>query len=758
MRSEQFIRKYRLAIILLFPMLTLLFVFGLTRLQIEGDINDLIPRNMPSRVQTDSIEAVFGSNKLIMIVLEDEDILDTETLQRVRELTRTFQRHAAFDRVTSLFTLKRIRNEGGTMIVDPAIPSRYNGTAEERRSLHEELLNNPFVKGKVVSDDMTKTAILLTVDPDYHENDLIRIIDNILGEIPGNERIHMGGLPVVNAMIMRDISRDVLYLLPAGLILMTLMLYFAFREWRGVVLPFSAVLMAIVVAFGLMPVLNWRISIVTILMPVILIAVANDYGIHMIAKYHELRRQHPDWNNKKLALGAFQYLKRPILVTGLTTIFGILGLMLHIIVHARQLGVLTSIGIAWAILLSLFFIPSLLSYLPVKVREKHYRNGKERLTVLERLLHYLADHLIRNPKKIIVFSLLLSIILGCGIGKLKIDGNMENFFLEKHPLKISSAIINEHFGGSQNLSVLFEGDILDPDLLRRMSDYENTLLQHADIGDIFSIVTAIREISRGLYEAEDSLYNRIPSSREAVAQYLELYYMNGDPDDFEQLIDFDYRHAQMIIRINKADGYIIRDVVRDIERLTDKDPDVAMLGGHALITADMNVSIVNGQVKSLIFAFVAITLILMIAFRSFSAGLFASLPLVLAELILFGVMGYAGVHLDAATALLSSVMIGVGVDYTIHFLWRYRSEHHLGKSAEEAVRITLLGSGKGIVFNAWSVIVGFAALIFSAFLPIRYFGFLVIISISVCLTAALVLVPAMCMVWKPKFLEQRRKK
>ncbi|MDD3095166.1 MAG: efflux RND transporter permease subunit, partial [Candidatus Marinimicrobia bacterium] len=595
MRSEQFIRKYRLAIILIFPLLTLLFVFGLTRLQIEGDINDLIPADMPSRVQTSRIEKVFGSNELIVIVLESDDELGRETLHRVRELTRAFERRPELDRVTSLFTLKHIRNEAGMMVVDPAVPPHIPDSDEELDILRKELLNNPFVKGTVLSEDLRKTAILLTVRPGNEENELIETIDNILEEIPGSEHIHRGGLPVVNALIIRDISRDVIYLLPIGFLLMTLMLYFSFRELRGVILPFSAVLMSIIISFGLMPLLGWKISIVTILMPVILIAVANDYGIHLIAKYHELRDRHPDWNNKGLALGAFQYLKRPILVTGITTIFGILGLMLHIIVHARQLGILTSIGIVWAVLLSLFFIPAILSYLPVKAKKKSYRNGKERIPLLERLLHYLAGHLVRNPKKIILVSLILACGLGSGIFMLKIDGNVENFFRKTHPVKISSAIINEHFGGSQNLSVFFEGDILDPVILGRMHEYEKTLLQHADVGDVTSIVSAIREISRGLYDPGDSLYNKIPSSRDAAAQYLELYYMNGDPDDFEQLIDFDYRHAQMIVRINKADGYIIRGVVRSIEELTQNDTAVAMLGGHALITSDMNLSIVNGQ-------------------------------------------------------------------------------------------------------------------------------------------------------------------
>jgi hypothetical protein len=374
---------------------------------------------------------------------------------------------------------------------------------------------------------------------------------------------------------------------------------------------------------------------------------------------------------------------------------------------------------------------------------------------LDRFLPKLSHFIIRHPKKIVIGSLLLAGMITLGMLNLKIDGNVINFFKDKHSIKVSSQLINEHFGGAQTLSILFEGDIKDPILLKRMEGYELALLANPDIGKVTSIVNALKEISKGLYDSNDPLYDRIPDTRNAVAQYMEVYNMNGDPDDFEQLIDFNYEKAQMIIRINKADGFIIKDVVKQIEMLTDSDPNVTMLGGEALITSEMNFAIVNGQVKSLILAIIAIIIILMLVFHSFTAGIFASLPLLLAEGILFGLMGLFGIKLDAATALLSSVMIGVGVDYTIHFLWRYRDEYHKSDNTGDAVRKAILGSGKGIIFNAWSVIVGFAALVFSSFLPIQYFGFLVIISISVCLIAALVFVPAMCLVFKPKFLEPK---
>ena len=128
----------------------------------------------------------------------------------------------------------------------------------------------------------------------------------------------------------------------------------------------------------------------------------------------------------------------------------------------------------------------------------------------------------------------------------------------------------------------------------------------------------------------------------------------------------------------------------------------------------------------------------------------------MAMIILFGWMGYLGIKLDIATALLSSVMIGVGVDYTIHFLWRYRTERVGGLEPVKAIMKTLTTTGRGITFNALSVILGFSALPFSVFSPIRYFGFLVMVSIVTCLIGALVIVPALVLIFKPAFLEKEK--
>jgi predicted RND superfamily exporter protein len=170
---------------------------------------------------------------------------------------------------------------------------------------------------------------------------------------------------------------------------------------------------------------------------------------------------------------------------------------------------------------------------------------------------------------------------------------------------------------------------------------------------------------------------------------------------------------------------------------------------------DMVHHIVWGQVMSIALAALLVTLMVAVMLRSLVGGMLAVVPLILALLMIFGVMGLGGIELNLVTALLSSIMIGVGIDYSIHFLWRYRDERQRGLDPEQAVATTLTTTGRGIVFNAWSVVIGFAVLVVSAFYPVRFFGLLVAISILASLLGALVVLPAIVMTFRPKFLEPR---
>ena len=166
----------------------------------------------------------------------------------------------------------------------------------------------------------------------------------------------------------------------------------------------------------------------------------------------------------------------------------------------------------------------------------------------------------------------------------------------------------------------------------------------------------------------------------------------------------------------------------------------------------MSEAIAKGQLYSLIFAFFAILILLTLIFKSIIAGLLGGLPLLFSIVCTFGIMGWTHIQLDIVTALLSSISIGLGVDYTIHILWRIKKEIKNGNIISKAISRSIKTTGYGITINALSVIIGFSVLVFSSFGIIRSFGFLIMMSIAFCLFCSLILIPALCFLFKPKFL------
>ncbi len=316
-------------------------------------------------------------------------------------------------------------------------------------------------------------------------------------------------------------------------------------------------------------------------------------------------------------------------------------------------------------------------------------------------------------------------------------------------------MINEHLGGVFPLSVVIKGDIKQPTILKMVDDLEKQIAQVEGIGSTTSIAKVVRQMSRVLNAPSDAGYDKIPDSYNAVSQYFELYMMSGDPDDLEKMVDFSFEYAVITARITSTSTPVLRRIIKDVNKLVQGKPEVVYVSGMAAIFAELDINVVRGQFISLAFALLSVTLLMMLVFRSFSAGFISIIPLVLSIAILFGLMGHLNIELNMATALLTSIMIGVGIDYTIHFFWRYREEREKGLNPSKAVKKTLLTTGRGIVFNAFSVIIGFLALLASSFVPVQFFGFLVVVSIFTCLVGALVVVPSICLVIRPRFLEPR---
>lgn len=744
-----FICRYRYFIIAFSFLIGAGSLVLIPRMVVDPDIRNYIPESIDSRQQTDRIENEFGTQDMVMIIFSDSCILDTENLRRIKEIDRGISKLGGITNRISPFTVSSIRSEEGMMVVKPLIediPSGKKGTDK----LRDEILTNDFARDIVVSSDFTTASVTATVNGTIEENITTDRIDSIVGSRPGKAEIMKGGLPYIRKSLLRDVRKDAIMLIPAALIIMLLVLRLNLGNWRSVILPFSVVILTTAFSMALVPLLGWKMSIITVLVPVIMIGVANNYGIYLVARFQELKLRHPDAPANELLFSLFKLLSMPILFSGLTTVAGILGLLTHSIIPARQVGVLAAAGVSLALLMSLLLIPSLISINSeglVLSRRKRNNHG-----FFDRFLAKLSDLVIRHPGRILVVSGVVILLFAAGILLIRIDTNMENYFSSNHPVKKASEIINQKFGGSQTISVMIEGDIKDPVLMKGIDRLTNEVKGLEGVGNVFSISQVVREMSKAVFTSAEEGYDRIPDSREAIAQMFELYSMSGDPDDFRQLSDMEYSKAHVLVRFSKPDKKFVRPVSARISELTSGMDATVSIGGYALIMADFAESIIRGQISSLLFAVLTVLLLLSLIFRSFRGGLTGSVPLVASIVILFGFMGYSGIPLDAATALLSSIMIGVGVDFTIQYIWNFNIQINSGLSWPEATSAAIRTIGRSIIINALSVMTGFGALVFSGFTSIRFFGYLVFISIGSCLIGALLVVPAFLLKYKPAFI------
>ena len=755
------IRHRKLVLLITFGILLVAMV-PLTQIRINSDLESYMPDSMNAKQNNRAIAEYFSSNENLLIVVDahsksanEADILIPENLRALQYLCNELQQLQAVSRIYSVFQTNNIIHREGEMIIEPAIPN-IPETIEEQENLRTSLRNNDLVTGLVISDDFRYALVMLDIlrDTTHSDADAIlleqvrAIIDNVGLKHPEFAgEIYVTGQPYLRYDANQKISRDILLLLPIGLLIMLLFLWISFGDIKSVLLPFTIVVFSIIGSMALIPALGWELSLIGILIPIMMIAIANNYGIHVLARFQELTRMQSGTqtanDNQTILSQTIRYLRKPVWLCGLTTIAGTMGLTAHLLTPARQMGVVASLGIAFALTLSLTYLPAAMSY----IRTSGRQSTKQ---FIPTLLPTLARQLTLHPKTPLTIALIIVIVCAAGITRLRVAPDSSGILPADHEFNKAIRIADEQFGGSKLLQIMIQGDAREPALLTAIDSVAQQLEQHHLVGHAASLATMIRKMHE---ESAGGQPNTLPDTREAIAQYLELYGMSADVADYERFIDFSYSHTLITVQYRSASLDEINSLLSEIGTTLKDHQLKSQIGGISLVDKEISESVRTGQFSSLALALLAILILLGIIFKSWKAGLIGSLPLVVAVVCTFGIMGWTGIELDIVTALLSSISIGLGVDFTIHIFWRLKYELQLnGGDWNSAVINTITGTGRGISINAFSVMIGFSVLLLSAFPFIKAFGLLIILSLLLCLASALLVVPVICILIKPRFL------
>lgn len=729
---------------------------------------------------TDSIDRILSDGltvedraavRSLLIVVTNEDDADDAFRLFLEEL---LLRLTPIADIVSIADVDNITTSEWGLLVDPLMPA-VPVDDEEIQSLKSAVYENEMYPVGLVSKDGTGTVILAELAFHYDDNpdlamEIFRGLDWLIEQYRGQEEVVMAGVPMVNAYMSTYMVEDLTMLTPIVLLVMMIAMYLIFRFFKGVFVPLSVVLAALIWTVGMMGLTGTTITLLLTAMPVIVIAIGIADGIHIFTEYKLLWNKYSD--KRQAILGTMKQLSRPIILTSITTMAGFGSLVISELRTITDFGIFTAFGIFSAMVFSLTFIPAVLSLMKPPEGKKLVKTIGDMYS--SKFIEGMTNGFINKQRWIFAGAVVLftaSIII---IPRINVGGTMLGYFHKSSEIYQSSEVLNEKFGGTEVLNIVIdtgrEDGLKDPEILGAIAALQDSLESNDLVGYTTSMADYIKRINFVMND-HDPGYNRIPSvtervteldwieevdelveverevevsRREQIAQYILLYEGAGG-DDLDKLVDFDYSKANLIVQIRTDDSPLLQEI-RDFSNhisseLFDSDVEVYYAGcAYLCIVADE--MIIPGQLQSLGTAFIVVLLMLSILFRSFKYGIFAMLPIFLTIAVAFGLLSISGVHLDSATSIIASIVLGIGVDYSVHYISRYRSLKEQGLSTKEIISGTLNTSGRAIIFNAATVAAGFLVLVLSSFWPIIHIGWLVAASMITSAVFALILLSA----------------
>ncbi len=662
-------------------------------------------------------------------------------------------------------------------------------TPGEMKSLRRRVLENDLFRNSFFSEDGRRTGIFveLAMDEDDSENlySTYIALERIFEENPGIDKHYIAGFPIVTATLRTVIDQDTQRFFPFVALLAVFFLWLTFRRPSGVAVPMLVVGFSILFTLAIMVVFEVPLNTITSALPVFLISIGVADGIHMFSEYRENRIE--GLPREKAVCLMLDKLALPVTMTSITTAVGFLSLTVSDIVPILTFGIFVAVGTLLAMVLSLIFIPALLMVLPEKVSasqegsgiDDNLSNGVHHVNFMDRLLQKSLDVMtawvLRNARPVLLAALAIFAISIYGLSQVKVESSLESYFQEDAPLVIANRAM-EKMSGSRTIYIVItktgeEEPWKNPDNLKVVEEFQEFLANEPRVKRTLSLVDLIKRISYAFNENRKE-FNRLPngfefleseeifeengqtekrtvkreiSGRDLIAQYLVLYENSGG-DELSDVVDSEYLNLNLAVTISSnsttEEGKLLQSIEDYAVRQFPQGFSMTSSGMVPINVATSN-EVVTSQIRSLSGSILAVFLMLALIFRSVTRGLMGMIPLVFTVLFNFGVMGFFGVHLDIGTALVSSIVIGIGVDYSIHYLSRMFHELADGKELHDAISNTVRRSGKAITSNAVIVGFGFLALSVSEFLPLVTLSWMIWLTLNISALATMILIPAL---------------
>ena len=743
----QFSVNHPRVVVGLTTLLTILFALQLPKIKTDTDPKNMLPVSSPVRQYNDQVEGWFALHPDVIVlgIRSEEGIFTAETLARIGKLTEAIVQipGAVAADVVGLPTVDDVTVEGDTLRAQPLL-GEIPATPEEMAAFRARLLANPLLVPRLVSADGKMTAIYIPIEKTANGKEIADRIQQLVNEQKGSEEFYLAGDPVARDTFGAEMFRQMALFSPLAGAVMMVVLFLMFRNWTLVFANMAVAMVSIIWSMGLFVGLGVPIHIMASMGPVFLMAISTD-TVHI---FNEFYFRFPEVGKKKeTILATMSVVGLPLVYSDLTTTAGFASLGIGPIVPVRIFGFLVGLGTLVILLMSFTLVPALLALIPESTLAR--AATREVSTAARRNgLGQLGHLTVKHRKAVAAIAAVLVVVSVIGVAQVRINNNMISWFKQESAVRRADRVLNQHLGGTATLYLVASGSqddaLQEPAALRSLQDLQTYLESKPLVGNTFSVADYVQRVNRVLH-GDDPKYDAIPDSNLEIAQYLLLLQMGIQPRDLNNMVDYPYRKANLIVQLKSWDAVDARHLLTDALNYVAAHPipgAEVKPAGIAYFNMVWNEEVLVGMLSGFVASSILVLLLLVLDYRSLKWGLVSFIPLLFTVLLVYGVVGFVGKDFDMPISVLSTLSLGLAVDFAIHFVCRFQQRYRETGDLAGALEWTVARPGKGILRNAMLFASGFAVMLFAQLTPYITVGAFMIAIMLLSATATIVLLPA----------------
>lgn len=773
----RFLLKYRIAILACIIAVTAFFGFYAGTMNTDNSIEIWLSKNDQELDYYKSFLKKFGDEEFLVVAFSTVTVFTRENIREINTIAERLRSLNGVVRVTSLADVFKDK------ITSPAFKEKINSL--HGRSLlkvfKRDLISDPLYKNSIISGNGKTTAIIATVKclgPESRKQ-LVSEVRTVLHELadkPANRkdtkrRYYLAGPSVVNAELDRMAKQDMTRFTPIMFVMSILVLGCLFRNISGILIPLSTIGVCITWVMGCYVLSGQTMNMVSNMLLPLTFIIALSTSIHVIRHYYQCREKFPGHTATREAsiCTTMQHVGIPIVMTSVTTVIGFASLTTSSIPPVFMTGLFMSGCAALTFVISITFIPILLSFIPfsthvcaekdregntMTVKDGFFPEGLDNKRGFSIILPWLSRFTVRYNGLILLCGLAVGLIFVWGISQLRVESDVMASFPKGSQIARGNAYIERHLTGLLPVEILAEttdgASVLQPNVLNNLITLQKHLHDIPEVTGSLSVANYIQKTHQIIYDGNPRYYT-IPGTTREAADYVKLASVYGDKY-INNLYAKDQTTARVSVRMKQVGSSRYKAIISSVKEYIFQHLDTTGLSWHITGIVPLLISvqdnILRSEIQSFSLAFLLTFIAMAVALKSIKTGLVSLIPNLLPITITLGLMGFTGIKLDASTIMIASIALGISVDNTIHIFYRFKSELSSDGDNSHAIHRTLQGVGKTAIFTSLSAIFGFMVFSFSSFKPVQYFGVLTSVTMLNAIVSDLLISPSCLLFFK----------